>query len=201
MATVIPFPRPQRLVQDSPERGWTGALVDLDAARAMAQKAGATHTDHSEQPEKPEQARQLAIRALALKGRSVEEIRTRLRERGIDQDLVETEIARLESEGLINDQVLAEDLADTLHRVKKMGPSAIRQALLQRSIPREIVDSVVSELPESTDALRELAEARMRQLSAFPPEVASRRLIGFLARRGYTGHEVYRTVDALLASR
>lgn len=199
MATVIPFPLPKAQPDHSPERGWTGSLVDLAAARAMA--AAGEPDEVSAESTTPREARDLAVRALAVKGRSVAEMRARLLERGIEPEVVSDQISRLESEGLLNDHQLAEDLARTLHQVKKLGPSAIRQALAARLVPLSIIGRVVADLPESSDALRELAESRMRQLVNLPSEVATRRLIGFLARRGYSGTEVYQTVDAVVSKR
>ena len=208
MAQVISFPdrssTPTREVTP-----WPGQVIDIRAAREMA---GVSVEEVPAQPLASEAekvdatgastARQIALRTLAARGRSVAEVRAKLRDRGIDESVVDQEVARLQSQGLLNDFALAEQLVYSLTEHKKLGPVAIRQALVKRKIPGAIIDQVTPRRDDvSEDVITQLAEDRMRVLGGLGPEVQKRRLIGFLARRGYSGSEVYRAVDQAVNSR
>jgi regulatory protein len=200
MAEVISFPDRAPAASHAPTP-WPGTVIDLDTARAMAgvsaeeTLAPPPAVDQEEAPEHAS-ARQIALRTLAARGRSVSEVRAKLRDRGIDADVIDTEIDRLQAEGLLNDRDLAEQLVWSLTEHKKLGPVAIRQALIKRKIPGVIIDQVVPSASEvEPDVIEQLAIERMRVLRGLEPDVQKRRLLGFLARRGYSGSEVYRAVD------
>ncbi len=208
MAQVISFPdqshTPRREVKP-----WPGQVIDIHTAREMAGvsveeepvAAGAAALE-GEEPAGASTARQIVLRTLAARGRSVAEVRAKLRDKGIDESVVDHEVARLQSEGLLNDFELAEHLVYSLTTHKKMGPVAIRQALMKRKIPGAIIDKVTPARDDiDADVIVQLAEDRMRVLGGLEPEVQKRRLIGFLARRGYSGSEVYRAVDQAVNSR
>ena len=200
MAEVISFPVSES-TNDKPVQEWPGKLIDLAQAREMAgvsidEPEVGEEIVESELPSNVTPARQIALRTLAARGRSVAEVRQKLRDRGIEESVVDEEVSRLVTEGLLNDFDLAEQLVWSLQERKKLGPVAIRQALIKRKIPSAIIDRVI---PHASDiepnVIEQLARDRMRSMSGLEPDVQKRRLVGFLARRGYTGSEVYRAVD------
>jgi len=200
MAEVISFPVRAPSPSSAPTP-WPGTVIDLETAREMAgvsveeTPAPLPVVDQDDEPERAS-ARQIALRTLAARGRSVAEVKAKLRDRGIDADVIDTEIERLQAEGLLNDRDLAEHLVWSLTEHKKLGLVAIRQALIKRKIPGAIIDQVVPSASDvEPDVIEQLATERMRVLRGLEPEVQKRRLLGFLARRGYSGSEVYRAVD------
>jgi len=199
MAEVISFP--DRAPSSTPAAPWPGAVIDLETARAMAgvsvEQTPATPPVADEEDEgEHASARQIALRTLAARGRSVAEVRAKLRDRGIEPDVIDTEVERLQAEGLLNDSDLAQQLVWSLTEHKKLGPVAIRQALMKRKIPGAIIDEVAPRASDvEPDVIEQLALERMRVLRGLEPDVQKRRLLGFLARRGYSGSEVYRAVD------
>ena len=200
MAEVISFPDRAPSPSHAPS-AWPGAVIDLEIARKMAgvsvEEAPAPPpvVEREDEPEHTS-ARQIALRTLAARGRSVGEVRAKLRDRGIEQDVIDTEVERLQAEGLLNDSDLAQQLVWSLTEHKKLGPVAIRQALMKRKIPGAIIDQVAPRASDvEPDVIEQLALERMRVLRGLEPDVQKRRLLGFLARRGYSGSEVYRAVD------
>lgn len=204
MADVISFPHSRSQLRTAQQ--WPGTLIDLEAAREMAGERASEDEEYSSSPE-PEvaastPARQIALRSLAARGRSVAEIRQKLRDRGIDDDVAEAEIQRLQRDGVLDDVALAEQLVWSLREHKKLGSSAIRQSLAKRKIPGSIIDQVLAGLPQTDqDDIVALAEARLRTLGGLEREVQVRRLVGYLARRGYTGPDVFRAVDRAVGGR
>ena len=228
-AEVIAFPQaPTGSNHDQatpPAQSWPGQLIDLQAARVMAgvlddgsasEPPSTTPTlkgletlvnastsrddaDGHDEAGARASARTIALRSLAARARSDAELRQKLADRGVDAYVIDEVMEGLIREGLINDRQLADDLAHTLAEGKKMGPVAIRQALVKRRISRVIVDEVVGSLDAvESDTLEELARSRMRVLQGLDREVQVRRLVGFLARRGYQGSEVYRAIDRVI---
>jgi regulatory protein len=200
MAEVISFPVSEPRA-DTPVQEWPGRLIDLAQAREMAgvstdEPELGEETPEGEAPSEITPARQIALRTLAARGRSVAEVRQKLRDRGIEESVVDEEISRLVTEGLLNDFDLAEQLVWSLQEHKKLGPVAIRQALIKRKIAAAVIDRVIPQVSDiEPDVIEQLARDRIRSMSGLEPDVQKRRLVGFLARRGYTGSEVYRAVD------
>lgn len=205
MAEVISFPQSRSSAQ-SGVTSWPGTLIDLDAARKMAGEDYQTST--SDEPDTApdggsrDSARQIAVRALAARGRSVAELRQKLLDRGIATDIVDSEIQRLIDEGILDDRVLAEQLVWSLREHKKLGPVAIRQALMKRKIPAAIIEQVVLPSDQSErEVIAELVDKRLNSLTGLEQEVQVRRLLGYLARRGYQGPDAFQAVKEAVRSR
>lgn len=146
-------------------------------------------------------AKNIALHQLSVQGRSEAEVRQRLRDREVADEAIEAEIAGLLAVGLIDDRALARDLVDQLRTRKKLGDQAIRQHLARRKITRDVIDEVLSDAPvDEEEVLIDLATARARALSHLEPEVALRRLTGFLQRRGYQGSRVFEVAKAALSA-
>ncbi len=223
-AEVIAFPQapaspPVRETQ--PTEAWPGQLIDLQAAREMAGVTDSASPPAATSPPPPvlggledvsavgvsdlsdaeecAGARNIALRSLAARARSEAEIRQKLADRGVAPELIDRVVGDLIDQRLVDDWQLATDLAHTLQEGKKMGPAAVRQALVKRRISRVIIDEVTAGLnPVDSETLEELARSRMRVLGGLDREVQVRRLAGYLARRGYQGSEVYRAIDRVV---
>ncbi len=135
-------------------------------------------------------AENVTMHALTRRGQSRAEIADLLRRREIDPIVAEAELDRLESVGLIDDRALALELVDRLRTRKKLGPSALRNELMQRRLDRSAIDEALAESGSENDddeLLVELARDRARRLGGLDRSTAERRLIDFLARKGHTG--------------
>lgn len=220
-AEIIAFPPARRHNEATPGQSapvWPGQLIDLEMARALAGQPAtpespsiqASDSDGSEQssPSQPVAklsapaavtARNIALRSLATRARSVAETRQKLADRGVSVELIDEVVDGLVDEGLLDDTRLAHDLASRLQETKKMGPVAIRHTLGTRRIPRPIIDSVVDGLAAVDDeVLEQLVVRRAAQLRGLDRSTQVRRLVGYLARRGHQGPDVYRVVDRVL---
>jgi len=75
-------------------------------------------------------------------------------------------------------------------RQKGKGPELIKVELKRKGISQEIISKTLFEGKESSEnnneLLKTLARQKIRQLHGLPVETASRRLLGFLARRGFS---------------
>jgi regulatory protein len=129
-----------------------------------------------------------ALRLLAVRSRSREELRRRLVGVGYGAVEIESALLDLEAVGLVDDERFARELAASRHR-RGFGRRAGLAALRSKGVDRHVAELAVDEIDtedEETRAL-EVARARMSRLAGLEPGVARRRLLDYLLRRGYEG--------------
>jgi regulatory protein len=127
-----------------------------------------------------------ALRLLSVRSRSRAELRSRLLRAGYQPDEVDQAVADLQGAGLVDDERFAREMAEAKRR-RGMGRRAGLAALRQKGVDRELAERVVDDVNPEDEAERAyiLAKARLARLSSLPPDVAHRRTVAFLARRGY----------------
>lgn len=120
----------------------------------------------------------------------------RLRLKGHLPAAVDPALDRAERAGLLDDERFARHFIQT-RSARGRGPARLRRELLMQGVADGVIDRVLVE-EVSDDASRQavaaLARKRAHQLRALPREDRVRRVVAFLARRGYTGAEVRRVV-------
>lgn len=131
-------------------------------------------------------AKDRALRLLSVRSRSRAELERRLSRAGYEPDEVEAAIADLEEVGLVDDERFARELAEAKRR-RGMGRRAGLAALRAKGVDREIAEQAVGEVNPEDEADRayELALGRLERLGSLPPDVAYRRTVAFLVRRGF----------------
>ncbi|HYT78103.1 MAG TPA: regulatory protein RecX [Actinomycetota bacterium] len=137
-------------------------------------------------PKKPRgSAKDRALTLLAVRWRSRQEIRRRLRLAGFEPEEVEQALDALESAGLIEDCRFAKEMVRDQVARRLVGNRSIRANLLQKGVAREVVDEALEEAGEEAERAGELARQRAARLTGLQPEAVYRRLYGLLLRRGY----------------
>jgi len=149
-----------------------------------------------------EAARQVALRMLGVRPHAVTEISRKLRDRGHDARAIEGAVARLEGSGLLNDADFARHFA-RVRAPKGHGPSRLVHDLLTRGVARAVAEGAVSEVASAEEfdpgrAARTLAEKRAAALRSLPVAVRKRRVLAYLARRGFRSREVREMVNILV---
>ncbi|WP_193127935.1 regulatory protein RecX [Gulosibacter sediminis] len=143
---------------------------------------------------------QRLTRVLARSPKSAQECDAHLQ---VNTDLDEAQrgevLDRLRGYGYLDDERLAEQLVTGKLARKGLGRAGMARELRQRGLDSDIIDDAL----ESTDASEfdlalELATKRARSLSDLDPEVARRRLYGYLGRRGFSGSIVSQVVHLAL---
>ncbi len=150
-----------------------------------------------------ERAHNVSLNSLTKRGMSKREVERTLRAKDLDDDVIATELERLEAVGLVDDVALAQNLVGTLQERKGLGRSGIAAELTRRLLSPAAIEYAL-ELVDTGDELaraRDLAVVRARQLTSYDRETAARRLSGYLARRGYGGSTVRAAVDHALPPR
>ena len=148
-----------------------------------------------------EAAHRAAMRALARRAHARYDLRRRLLQKQHPPAAIEGALDRLSAAGLLDDARFAVDYAAAKVR-RGRGPARLVRDLQSQGVDRRVAedavrDSLAAEGIDAADAVRALAEKRARQLAGLPPAVKKRRLVAFLARRGFAGAEVREVLESL----
>jgi regulatory protein len=135
---------------------------------------------------------ELAVGALARKERTTVELTQWLRARGVAPAHVEAAVGRLIEVGELDDARFAQRYAEDKRELRGWGPERIRDALHERGVAPELVESAVG---ESAEAVVERARASLaRRGEPAGDDVQRGRALAFLTRRGYDYEVAYEAV-------
>jgi regulatory protein len=154
------------------------------------------------EPDDPESvARIICLRALTTKARSRSELATLLRKRGVPDRAATTVLDRFVEVGLIDDAALAADFAQLAHTQRGLSRSAVATSLRRRGLDDDVVATAVAGIDPDSEraAALELAQRRAASLRGLDPPAQARRLVGLLARRGYSPGLAYAVAREVLA--
>ena len=149
-------------------------------------------------------AKNVLLHQLSRQAKSTQQLREVLEKREIPTEIAERVLERFTEAGLINDQQFAITVALSRRQTRGLSASAIRRELLKKGVGLHEIELALSEFQEEDElatAVR-MAEKRLRALAKYEPVVQKRRVLGFLARKGYSGGVAYRALkeaEALLA--
>ncbi len=142
-----------------------------------------------------------ALRALERRSFARTDLGRRLVRKGHPGAAVETALERLADAGLLDDAAFALGYAE-VRSSRGRGPARVRRDLGAMGVMREDIDRTVAAVwpPEVDNGQRalELARSRAGRLAKLPRVAQRRRLLAFLARRGYTGDIAHRAVNQLV---
>ena len=150
--------------------------------------------------EQVEFARRIALTLLDTRSRSEAELRARLTSRGVPEEISEELIKRFRDVGLLDDAVFADALTRARVQVDRHGPTRIRAELRRRGVDENVVAEALAQVgqEEELETARAFAQRRVRTLAGLDPQVARRRLIGALGRRGFRGSVISLVTDEVL---
>ncbi len=208
-ATIIAFPV-ERVSRSPRSASGEAVVISLTApASPPEEDDDLSDTARTETPATSEaspsdrvrqRARNVALHALATRGVSKVEIEARLVSRELPAEVVAEQISSLERQGLIDDAELASNLVDKYVLRQGLGRRAAAEKMRQRGIGQSVIAEALEGISNEDESsrLREVAEDRARALGSLAPEVAKRRLVAYLQRRGYSGNEIFSVVDEVL---
>ncbi len=126
-----------------------------------------------------------AVRFLANRPRSVEEIRRHLVKKEVPDSHLAAVIERLLQRGYVDDLEFARYWVANRDRFKPMGSRALRYELRQKGVDDEIINSLLAEVDEEESAYR-AATARVSRYRGFTRLVFRQKLGALLRRRGFS---------------
>lgn len=147
------------------------------------------------------QARRIAERYVGARMRSVKEVRQRLREKEIPEDVIDETVETFLRVRLLDDRAFAEAWIRDRLRLRPRAASLLRRELRQKGVQQEIIDEVLDHMiPEGDEEhiAQGLAEQYVRSHPSLEAPVLKRRLAGYLQRKGFAVSIVIRVVDRIM---
>ena len=145
-------------------------------------------------------ARQICLRMLASAPRTRAQLAGALQRRGVPEEAAETVLGRFAEVGLIDDATFANAWVESRHYGRGLSGRALAAELRTRGVPADDIRAAVDGLgpDQEVETARGLVERRLAATRGEPAPTRVRRLIGVLARKGYSQGLAYRLVREAL---
>ena len=142
-----------------------------------------------------EKAKQKAFRLLSVRGRSIKELRTRLKEKDFEEPVVEEVIARLIELKYLDDESFASQWAQNLAVNRLYGNRRIEVSLSEKGIDRKLIMQSIDEVREEISekqAINRLIEKKVKSKKIIElNEKEKRRLAQNLIGRGFSAGLIF----------
>ena len=194
-----PQPQPPLTPQPSSSNGADGAEF---AKTEPARQRGRVGEPGGAREDDPARAYDSCLRLLGARARSRAELAGRLTRREFSEATIAAVLARLEREQLIDDADFADQWVHFRHRDGGKAKRALAQELRHKGVADDVAAAALEQISGADEAAR-AAELVRRKLSrkAVDPNIDAaqrdkemRRLVGMLARKGYSEGLAYRVV-------
>jgi regulatory protein len=134
-------------------------------------------------------ARAICLRALTGAPKSRAQLAELLARREVSAEAAEAVLDRFTEVGLIDDAAFARAWVSSRQAGRGLGRRALRAELRAKGIESEVAAEAVEQVDDDDErtAARTLVQRRMGSMTRLDRATATRRLLGLLARKGYSG--------------
>lgn len=134
-----------------------------------------------------------ALNYLAHQLRTEFEVRSKLQEFTEDEGAIDQVISQLKAQQLVNDQKYAGSYVRTVVRKKKNGPNWIRQKLLTKKVPKNLIEAALTDFFPEEQAIqngRLVAQKQLRHYRNDSQKMMINKTKQLLIRRGFDSEMV-----------
>ncbi|MGH3739730.1 MAG: regulatory protein RecX [Micromonosporaceae bacterium] len=198
------MPRRRRAASSPGRRRASGGSPLGPTEVASGSRRSSEDSVAAEPPVDPtQQAREICLRLLAFRPRTRAELAAALRRRQVPPEAAEAVLERFGEVGMIDDAAFAEAWVTSRHHGRGLARRALAHELRRRGVDNSTVSHAVDQLDPDTEreTARSLVLRRLSRLSDAASDVAFRKLVGMLARKGYPPGLSVRVVREALAER
>ncbi len=147
--------------------------------------------------------KQKAFRYLGRRLHSVKELKTKLRQKDYDDDLIDEVINDLSGKNYLNDYEFASQFAEENIRNKLWGKAKLESELLKKGVSRNIIELVISEKLSGGNKVENAVVLIQKKIKSFnrtklTDDKIKIKLISFLAGRGYDYDTIRQALDVYL---
>lgn len=139
-----------------------------------------------QEEETREVAYQRGLHYLSFRPRSEAEVRRQLLEKGFDQPLIEEIIERLKAERWLGDAEFARLWTENRTTFRPRSRRLLRYELRQKGVSEDHIEEALNPLAEESELAYQAGIRYARKLTSLQPDVFRKRLMAFLARRGFS---------------
>src|ERR1700755_3382754 len=151
-----------------------------------------------------EQARALCLRLLTARARTRAELEEQLTKRGYPDDVSAKVLDRLAQVGLVDDADFAEQWVQSRRANAGKGKRALAAELRTKGVDNEVITATLADIDAGAERQRaeQLVRDKLRRekLGDDDDTKVARRLVGMLARRGYSQTMAFDVVKGELAA-
>jgi regulatory protein len=184
-----------------PRPGGRPAVRGRRDPEPAGQPAGDPKRSEDDEGRSAEQtAKAVCLRLLTDSARPRADLEKALRKRGFEADVIGRVLDRFEEVGLIDDKAYAEAFVRSGYHHRALSRTALESKLRTKGVDPETAADAAADIGRDAEEERAagLVAKKVTALRSVEPDVARRRLLGMLARRGYPGDVSIRVVDAAL---
>jgi len=135
-----------------------------------------------------------ALRLLAYRPRSEQELRDRLARKGFGRTTVEETLARVRGLGYLDDDAFARFWTETRQALRPRSRWLVASELRRRGVAQETAEEATASISDE-EAAYQAASRRLRALGGLEYPRFRERLGRFLASRGFSYHIARRTIE------
>lgn len=139
--------------------------------------------------------RAILLRQLTASAKSRAQLKTKLLEKEIPENIAEELLDRFEEIQLVDDEAFAEGWVRSRARSRGLARGAIKRELREKGVDDETAQQALEQIDDGDEEerARELVRTKLRPDSmGADRDKALRRLVGMLARKGYGGSMAFR---------
>jgi regulatory protein len=148
-------------------------------------------------------ARAIVLRQLTMAPRSRAQLAQKLADRGTPVDVADRVLDRMAEVGLVDDVAFADGWVRSRTATRGLSRRALAHELRDKGIDDETAASALQRVDDEDELAmaRDLVARRLPSVRGLPPDKQVNRLVGMLARKGYSSGLAFRVVrDALAAT-
>lgn len=177
----------------SPTRGFQKGSASSQAEGAVPswkQKARAARA--AEETDPYTRAKTIVYNQLAYSAKTRGQLRKKLQAEGFEAELIEPLLDKFEAAKLIDDAEYAQSFVAQKSRTKKLSRAALRRELAERGVRGEEAENALAqrtdeqEREDAAELVRKKLRPGMNLSDRAEKDRVTRRLLGMLARRGYS---------------
>jgi regulatory protein len=148
-------------------------------------------------------ARKILLDQLTGRARSRKELSDKLASRNVPTEIATRLLDRFEEVGLVDDAAFARTWVSQRQKGKGLARRVLAQELRRKGVDDEVIRDALDEIDsgDEAEAARKLVRRKMRSLQNVDEATATRRLVGMLARKGYSPGLAFAIVKEELAVR
>ncbi len=144
-------------------------------------------------------AKKTAMNMLAMRDHSCAELREKLGKREIPAPVIDELVEKLEKSRLLDDAEFAQRYVRAHRERRKLSRSALKRELTKKGISADIIAGVVDDVDGEEELARQVAEKKAASSRGLDYEVRQRRILGMLARRGFSSTVCLKVTREVLA--
>jgi len=132
-----------------------------------------------------ERAHERALNYLSYRPRSTAEVRRNLRQKDVDDRVIDAVIGRLTRADLLDDRAFAQYWVENRARFNPRGLRGLRYELRRKGVAHDVIDDALTDFDVEA-AARKAVDDGARRLSHEAPRDFRRKLKAYMARRGFS---------------